>query len=68
LLLKAVSSERLAAYGRRIKRLSESYGDKCWFIIYQADVHMRSDHMDKSALVELSATPSSPPAHNRMHI
>ena len=47
LLLKTVPPETIQAYARYINRLAAQYGHQCWFIIYQADVLMRSDHMDR---------------------
>jgi len=47
LLLKTVPPETVQAYARLINRLANQYGHQCWFIVYHADVLMRSDHMDR---------------------
>ena len=39
--------ETIKAYARHITKLASQYGSQCWFIIYQADILMRSDHMDR---------------------
>ena len=46
-LLKAVKMERIDAYADLILKFSEAYGEQCWFIIYQADVAMRSERMSR---------------------
>eukprot|EP00974_Lingulodinium_polyedra_P044995 4316357-Lingulodinium_polyedra.AAC.1 len=43
LLLKAVSPEPLDLYGEWIRSLHEAYGRECWWLIAQADIHMRSE-------------------------
>lgn len=47
LLLQAVSPEVLAQYRRLISKYHSLYGQSCWFIIYQADIRMRSEQMDR---------------------
>ena len=37
----------LIAYPERIRAFVKEYGQKCWFIIYQADVLMRSEHFER---------------------
>ena len=62
LLLRTVSPERLAAYARLIKRFHDRFGQKCWFIIYQADVLMRSETMDRIRrnCISVGSTASAP--------
>ena len=47
LLLDVVPPETLDNYGELIKDLHDTYGSRCWFIVYQADVRMRSEHMER---------------------
>jgi hypothetical protein len=47
LLLDSVRPERLDRYGEHIRSLLTTYGTECWFIIYQADVRMRSEQFER---------------------
>eukprot|EP00974_Lingulodinium_polyedra_P089267 8656269-Lingulodinium_polyedra.AAC.1 len=47
LLLRAVSPEPLDLYGEWIRKLTETYGTSCWWIIYRADVRMRSEEFER---------------------
>ena len=47
LLLKAVTAERLEQHGEFIRNLSATYGEKSWYIVYQADVRFRSEEMER---------------------
>ena len=47
LLLKQVSVARLDEYGEFIRTMHERYGSKCWWLVYQADVRMRSEHFER---------------------
>eukprot|EP00974_Lingulodinium_polyedra_P107955 10450862-Lingulodinium_polyedra.AAC.1 len=47
LLLKAVSPEPLDLYGEWIRSLREAYGRECWWLIAQADIHMRSAEFER---------------------
>eukprot|EP00969_Alexandrium_andersonii_P179539 7936688-Alexandrium_andersonii.AAC.1 len=47
LLLKQCSPEPLDLYGQHIRSLHETYGSEVWFLIYQADVHMRSEEFER---------------------
>jgi hypothetical protein len=47
LLLKAVDPEHLDNYGEYIRALVNRYGEDCWFIIYLADVRMRSEQFER---------------------
>eukprot|EP00969_Alexandrium_andersonii_P244830 10818197-Alexandrium_andersonii.AAC.1 len=47
LLLKQCSPEPLDLYGEHIRGLHEAYGNEAWFLIYQADVRMRSEEFDR---------------------
>jgi len=47
LLLKEVKPERLRLYGEHIRKLVDTYGEEVWFLIYQADVRMRSEEFDR---------------------
>jgi hypothetical protein len=47
LLLDAVRPERLDHYGEHIRSFLATYGTECWFIIYQADVRMRSEQFER---------------------
>ena len=47
LLLEAADSERLDAYADFIRDLCHQFGPEAWGIIYQADVRMRSEFMDR---------------------
>ena len=47
LLLDAVKPEPLELYGEHIRALANDYGPSCWFLIYQADVRMRSEEFER---------------------
>ena len=47
LLLDAVQPERLEHYGEHLRSFINTYGAECWFIIYQADVRMRSEQFER---------------------
>ena len=47
LLLKAVPPELLDNYVDMVKRFSRTYGQSAWFIVYQAEVRMRSEHFER---------------------
>jgi hypothetical protein len=47
LLLDAVQPERLEHYGEHLRSFLNTYGAECWFIIYQADVRMRSEQFER---------------------
>lgn len=47
ILLRASKIEPLERDGEMIRSLSQNYGDSVWFLIYQADVRLRSEHMDR---------------------
>lgn len=47
LLLGAVSAERLEAYAEQVRHHGSTYGQQCWFLIYQADVRMRSEQFER---------------------
>ena len=44
LMLDVVDAEPLDNYAELIRALDSRYGPKCWFIIYFADVSMRSEY------------------------
>eukprot|EP00969_Alexandrium_andersonii_P338602 14964976-Alexandrium_andersonii.AAC.1 len=47
LLLKQCAPEPLDLYGEHIRSLHEAYGSETWFLIYQADVRMRSEEFER---------------------
>jgi hypothetical protein len=47
LLLQAIRPERLEQYGEHLRSLLNTYGTECWFLIYQADTRMRSEHFER---------------------
>ncbi len=47
ILLKIISPERLIAYQTRIRKFVTLYGPSAWPVIYQADVRMRSEHLER---------------------
>ena len=47
LLLDAVPPEVLDAYGEFIREQNQAYGRDAWFLVYQADVRMRSEQFDR---------------------
>ena len=47
LLLKAVPPELLDNYADMVKRFSSTYGPQAWFIVYQGEVRMRSENIER---------------------
>ena len=47
LILGEVSPEPLDLYGEWIRSLHYQYGPQCWWLIYQADVRMRSEEFER---------------------
>ena len=47
LLLNAVDTEILDLYGEHVRRLNENYGREAWFLVYQADIRMRSEEFER---------------------
>ena len=47
LLLEVVYTEVLDNYGELIREMATTYGPDAWFIVYQADVRMRSEHWER---------------------
>ena len=47
LLLEASPPEPLDNYGEKIREFHGTYGAECWFIIYDADIKMRSEHFPR---------------------
>ena len=47
LLLKAVPPELLDNYIDMVKRFANTYGPRAWFLVYQAEVRMRSEHFER---------------------
>ncbi len=47
ILLKIISPENLSRYHERIKKLASLYGLAAWPVVYQADVKMRSEHIER---------------------
>ena len=47
ILLRQAKPEPLELYGELIRDLSQNYGPSCWFLVYQADVRMRSEEMER---------------------
>jgi hypothetical protein len=45
--LEAIQPERLELYGEHIRSLLTAYGPDCWFLIYQADIRMRSEQFER---------------------
>ena len=39
--------ERLDLCGEHLRSFLTTYGPSCWFLIYQADVRMRSEHFER---------------------
>ena len=58
ILLKESKPEPLDLYGELIRDLSQRYGPSCWFLIYQADVRMRSEELDRIRRRRLIAMPA----------
>ena len=67
LLLEEVRAEPLELYGEHVHTLSVQYGPQCWFIIYQADIRMRSEEFERirrrGELARASLDPAQQPAH-----
>ena len=59
LLLDACSPEPLDLYGEHIRSLRERLGDEVWFLIYQADVRMRSEEFERIRRRLLNGVPAS---------
>ena len=47
LLLDSAATEPLDNYGELLRSFDEMYGSTCWFILYDADVKMRSEHFPR---------------------
>eukprot|EP00969_Alexandrium_andersonii_P289954 12816434-Alexandrium_andersonii.AAC.1 len=47
LLLEQCSPEPLDLYGEHIRSLVETYGADAWYLVYQADVRMRSEEFER---------------------
>ena len=47
LLLDASPVEPLDLYGEHIRTFTETYGPQVWFLVYQADVRMRSEEFER---------------------
>ena len=47
LLLEAAPPEVLDNYGEMVRAFNAMYGNECWFIIYNAEVRMRSEHFER---------------------
>eukprot|EP00971_Amphidinium_carterae_P236307 4689488-Amphidinium_carterae.1 len=47
LLLDITNIEPLDNYGEKIRDYHDLYGTKCWCLLYQADVRMRSDDFER---------------------
>ena len=47
LLLDVAPPEVLDNYGEMVRGFHATYGSPCWFIIYTADVRMRSEHFER---------------------
>ncbi len=70
LLLGGFKPERLDLYGEHLRSFLTTYGPDCWFLIYQADVRMRSEHFERirrrlqinfdTGLVEFGFDPTVP--------
>lgn len=66
IILKLVSKAPLANYAKKVARLHSMYGAQVWHVLYQADVRMRSEHMEnlfyelseKHAAAVIAGTPS----------
>jgi hypothetical protein len=50
LMIDAVRRPQLEAYRAKISLLSAQYGEKCWALLYQADVRCRSEFMQRLKL------------------
>eukprot|EP00969_Alexandrium_andersonii_P079766 3517037-Alexandrium_andersonii.AAC.1 len=47
LLLKQCSPEPLDLYGEHLRSRHEACGNEVWFLVYQADVRMRSEELER---------------------
>ena len=47
LLLEVADPEILDNYGELIRSFVTTYGARAWFIVYNADIRMRSEHFDR---------------------
>ena len=47
LMLGVAKVEHVDNYGEHVRELHEKFGAKCWFLIYQADVRMRSEEFER---------------------
>jgi hypothetical protein len=47
IMLEGADPERLDQYSDFIRNLHEKHGTKCWWLIYQADIRMRSEKIEK---------------------
>jgi hypothetical protein len=47
LLLNAADPEHLDNYAEHLRALHNNYGPECWFILYTADVRMRSEQFER---------------------
>lgn len=47
LLLETVTAERLDNYCEHVRSLAARFGPECWDLVYQADVHMRSEQFER---------------------
>ena len=62
LLLNAAKAEPLDLYGEHIRTLATTYGPQAWFLIYQADVRMRREHLERiRRRAALAPGPIDPP-------
>ena len=47
LLIEACNAERLDAYSEHIRSFITQFGEESWWVIYRADVRMRSEHLER---------------------
>ena len=47
MLLDITPPEPLVAYAEHVRSLASEFGPSCWFLIYQADVRMRSEEFER---------------------
>ena len=47
LLLQAALPEPLDLYGELIREFHSTYGQPCWYLVYQADNRMRHEQMER---------------------
>ena len=47
LLLEMAPPEHLDNYGEMVRTFATKYGPTCWWLVYQADVRMRSEHFER---------------------